>query len=157
MCVVLRRRSPPWIQYAALPWRSTNGALQILLVTTRNTGAGSFPRAGPCRIGPARCAAHEAFEEAGVVGHVAAKSLGAFTYEKLLKSGETVTCSVEVFPLAVARQRRMWPEKRARQADWCSIEEALTRITEPGLRRIVAKLTKSVEHLDHQPVPNRVR
>ena len=142
----------PRIQYAALPWRFTNGALEILLVTTRNARRWIVPKGWPMpHCAPPECAAHEAYEEAGVVGEVAAKSLGAFTYEKQLKSGKTVTCNVEVFPLAVARQRRAWPEKRARQADWCSVEEALSRIAEPGLRRIVAKLTKDVKALRKHP------
>lgn len=133
------------IQYAALPWRLSNGSLQVLLVTTRNTRRWIVPKGWPIpHRAPPECAAREAFEEAGVVGKVAAEPLGAFTYQKLLKSGETITCNVEVFPLAVARQRRAWPEKRARQTDWCSVEEALSRIAEPGLRRIVSRLTKSL-------------
>lgn len=139
--LVRRRR----VQYAALPWRMSNGSLQILLVTTRNTRRWIVPKGWPIpHRAPPECAAREAFEEAGVEGQVATESIGAFTYQKQLKSGEIVTCNVEVFPLAVARQRRAWPEKRARQTDWCSIEEALSRIAEPGLRRIVSRLTKTV-------------
>jgi 8-oxo-dGTP pyrophosphatase MutT (NUDIX family) len=123
----------------------SNGSLQVLLVTTRNTRRWIVPKGWPIpNHAPPECAAREAFEEAGVEGTVGAEPLGAFTYEKLLKSGETVTCSVEVFPLAVARQRRAWPEKRARQTDWCSIEEALSRIAEPELRSIIAKLMKKI-------------
>ena len=135
----------PRVQYAALPWRVSNGSLQVLLVTTRNTRRWIVPKGWPiAHHAPSECAAREAFEEAGVEGNIGAEPLGAFTYEKQLKSGEMVTCSVEVFPLAVARQRRAWPEKRARQTDWCSIEEALSRIAEPELRRIVAKLMKKI-------------
>ena len=138
-------------QYAALPWRLSNGSLEILLVTTRNTRRWIVPKGWPIpHRPPPECAAREAYEEAGVVGKVAAEPLGAFTYRKLLKSGETVTCNVEVFPLAVARQRRAWPEKRARQTDWCSVEEALSRIAEPGLRRIVAGLTKTLGAVQHE-------
>lgn len=145
------------VQYAALPWRVSNGALQILLVTTRNTRRWIVPKGWPIpHRAPPECAAREAFEEAGVVGDVASEPLGAFTYEKQLKSGEKVTCNVEVFPLAVARQSRAWPEKRARQTDWCSVEEALSRIAEPGLRRIVAKLMKQVE-LPTEASPKRAR
>lgn len=135
----------PRLQYAALPWRRSNGTLQILLVTTRNTRRWIVPKGWPVPdCAPSESAAHEAFEEAGVEGRVGAEPLGAFTYEKLLKSGETVTCNVEVFPLAVVRQRRAWPEKGDRKADWCSIEEALARVAEPGLRRIIANLTTAL-------------
>jgi 8-oxo-dGTP pyrophosphatase MutT (NUDIX family) len=115
-------------------------------VTTRKTRRWIVPKGWPIpNREPPECAAWEAFEEAGVVGDVAAEALGAFTYRKQLKSGDTVTCNVEVFPLAVAYQSTAWPEKKERQTDWCSIEEALSRIEEPGLRRIVAKLTASIE------------
>src|SRR5262245_6003483 len=41
---------------------------------------------------PYHSAAREAFEEAGVVGAVAKRSVGSFSYEKRLKNGGTVVC-----------------------------------------------------------------
>jgi 8-oxo-dGTP pyrophosphatase MutT (NUDIX family) len=40
----------------------------------------------------ATSAAREAFEEAGVVGAVAKRSVGSFSYEKRLKNGGAVVC-----------------------------------------------------------------
>ena len=45
-----------------------------------------------------------------------------------------VPCKVQVYPMEVARQRRTWPEKAARQTHWYPLEEALARVAEPGLR-----------------------
>ncbi|MGH6876247.1 MAG: NUDIX hydrolase [Rhizomicrobium sp.] len=134
-----------YLQYAALPWRrAEDAALEILLVTTRHTRRWIVPKGWPIADrSPGECAAHEAFEEAGVVGRMATAPVGSFQYDKHRKSGETVPCTVHVFPLEVARQRRSWPEKSARQTRWCTIEEALARISEPGLRRLIANFANA--------------
>jgi 8-oxo-dGTP pyrophosphatase MutT (NUDIX family) len=92
---------------------------------------------------PSECAAIEALEEAGVLGEVAAKTLGSFHHNKRRKSGEIVPCKVHIFTMEVVRQRRRWPEKRARETCWCSLKEALSKVTEPGLRRLIAKFAKA--------------
>jgi 8-oxo-dGTP pyrophosphatase MutT (NUDIX family) len=133
------------LQYAALPWRKAHGHVEVLLVTTRTSRRWIVPKGWPisgCK--PAECAAREALEEAGVVGEVAAKSLGWFSYDKRLKSGDVLPCKVEVFPLEVVRQRRSWPEKDSRETLWCSIDDALARVPERGLRRLIAKFGESV-------------
>ncbi len=131
----------PNVQYAALPWRKAEGAIEILLITTRNTGRWIVPKGWPL-VGrtPSECAGLEALEEAGVLGEVAVETLGSFHYNKRRKSGEIVPCKVHVFAMEVVRQRRSWG----------SLDEALARVTEPGLRRLIAKFAKSsgqsVEH-----------
>ena len=134
----------PNVQYAALPWRRAKGAIEILLVTTRSAQRWIVPKGWPL-VGhtPSECAAVEALEEAGVLGEVAPETLGSFHYNKRRKSGEIVLCKVHVFAMEVARQRRSWPEKRARETCWCSLEEALERVTDPGLRRLIAKFGKA--------------
>ena len=74
------------IQYAALPYRFTQAAaLEMLLVTTRQTKRWIIPKGWPIKgLRPAKSAAREAFEEAGVRGKVSAKSVGLFTYDKVL-------------------------------------------------------------------------
>jgi 8-oxo-dGTP pyrophosphatase MutT (NUDIX family) len=131
------------VQYAALPWRRAHGVLEILLVTTINSRRWIVPKGWPLDgRSPAECAAREALEEAGVQGEVAAEILGTFHYKKLRKSGETVPCKVHVFAMEVVRQRRKWAEKRSRETLWCLPEEALARVSEPGLRRLIAKFAR---------------
>jgi 8-oxo-dGTP pyrophosphatase MutT (NUDIX family) len=133
----------PNVQYAALPWRRADGAVEILLITTRNTRSWIVPKGWPLDgRTPSECAAHEALEEAGVLGEVAAEALGSFHYNKRRKSGEIIPCEVHVFAMEVIRQRRNWAEKAARDICWCSLEEALARVTEPSLRRLIAKFGK---------------
>ncbi|HEY3776609.1 MAG TPA: NUDIX hydrolase [Rhizomicrobium sp.] len=132
------------LQYAALPWRRSHGALEILLVTTRRTRRWIVPKGWPeAGLLPHQCAAREALEEAGVEGDAAPRPLGAFAYDKHRKSGESLACTVLVFPMEVARQRRNWPEKSARETRWCTTEMALELVGDPGLRRLIAKFAKS--------------
>ena len=142
------------IQYAALPWRRAEGVIEFLLITTRNTGRWIVPKGWPLTgRTPAECAAQEALEEAGLIGKVAAEPLGWFHYDKLRKSGEVVACKVQVYPMEVARQRRSWAEKTARQTHWCTLDEALSRVGEPGLRQLIQKFAKtrhvSARHVRH--------
>jgi 8-oxo-dGTP pyrophosphatase MutT (NUDIX family) len=132
------------IQYAALPWRRTADAVEILLITTRNTKRWIVPKGWPLDgRSPRECAAQEALEEAGVLGEVGRKPLGWFSYDKLRKSGEVLHCKVQVYAMEVARQRRSWAEKAARQTRWCSPQEALTHVSEPGLRQIISKFARA--------------
>ena len=131
------------IQYAALPWRETEGAIEILLVTTRKTGRWIVPKGWPLiDRTPSESAAYEALEEAGVLGDMAAEPLGSFRYSKRRKSGAIVSCKVYVFAMEVVRQRRSWAEQSARETCWCSLEDARARVTDPGLRRIIAKFAR---------------
>jgi 8-oxo-dGTP pyrophosphatase MutT (NUDIX family) len=146
----------PNVQYAALPWRRVRGVIEILLITTRNTRSWIVPKGWPLDgCTPSECAAHEALEEAGVLGEVAPESLGFFHYNKRRKSGEIVLCKVHVFAMEVVQQRRSWAEKAARDVCWCSLEEALALVTEPSLRRLIAKFGKASGRGLNRRVPDR--
>jgi 8-oxo-dGTP pyrophosphatase MutT (NUDIX family) len=128
------------IQYAALPWRKAGQSIEILLITTRNTRRWIVPKGWPLPdCTPQQCAAFEALEEAGVIGEVNAEPIGSFRYDKLRKNGNIVSCKVQVFPLKVTGRKRAWPEKRARDSRWCPVAEAVARVSEPGLKRVIAR------------------
>jgi hypothetical protein len=55
--------------------------------------------------------------------------------------------------MEVVQQRRSWLEKHARETCWCSLDEALARVTEPGLRRLLVKFAKDARHLAVSPRP----
>jgi 8-oxo-dGTP pyrophosphatase MutT (NUDIX family) len=136
--------SPPAAQYAALPWRKSRGnTLEILLVTTRRTGRWIVPKGWPIAgCTPSECAAREAFEEAGVLGLIAAEPLGSFPYDKARKAGAPVRCSVHVFALKVSHRLRSWPEKSMRETRWCAVDEALALAGDKGLRRLIGKFAE---------------
>src|SRR5215475_1430640 len=105
------------VQYGALPYRLTaRSRPHFMLVTSRETRRWIIPKGWPKKKGksPHHSAAREAFEEAGVEGAVARRSVGSFSYEKRLRNGGAVVCDVRVFPLEVRRQNQQWPEKQER-------------------------------------------
>jgi 8-oxo-dGTP pyrophosphatase MutT (NUDIX family) len=92
---------------------------------------------------PAKSAAREAYEEAGVRGKITAKPIGVFTYEKLLdEEGVKTTCEVKIYPLLVKRQSEVWPESEQRTTQWVAPSKAIAMIKEPDLKKIVASFAK---------------
>ena len=112
--------------------------MKVLLVTSRDTGRWVLPKGWPMKGRKPRSAAkREALEEAGVVGRIGKRSIGTFHYAKRLADGELVTCEVHVFPLAVIRQRKRWPEQRQRALRWFAPEEAAQVVQEPELAALL--------------------
>ena len=72
----------PRLQYGALPYRTSNGQrAEFMLVTSRETRRWIIPKGWPkSGKSPHRSAAHEAFEEAGVLGAIGRQSVGSFSY-----------------------------------------------------------------------------
>jgi len=129
------------VQYGALPYRfSVEASLEILLVTTRQSRRWIIPKGWPIKgLKPSKSAAREAFEEAGVRGRVAGKSIGHFAYDKAIDdSGVRVGCEVRVFPLLVKRQSEDWPERGQRRIRWVAPGTALALIREPELIALIA-------------------
>ena len=128
------------LQYGALPYRVTSaGELEVLLITSRRTRRWIIPKGWPMKgMKPAKVAAREAYEEAGVRGTVSIKPIGTFVYEKFLdEQRDTVSCSVRVFPLLVRRQRKTWPESHQRESRWCASDEVGHLLDNEGLRKLI--------------------
>jgi 8-oxo-dGTP pyrophosphatase MutT (NUDIX family) len=144
------------VQYGALPYRFTHtAALEVLLVTTRQSKQWIIPKGWPIRgLRPAKSAAREAFEEAGVRGRVGAKSIGLFAYNKTLDGdGIRVNCEVRVFPLLVKRQSEIWPEIEQRVVQWVAPDKAATLIKEPELKALVAAFVKRIAVVASKSTP----
>ena len=133
-------------QVAALCWRITQKAApvpEVLLITSLNSKRWILPKGWPePELTLAETAAHEAFEEAGVIGKIGAAPVGHYHYLKEKKEGGGVPCRVEVFALAVTRQLDDWPEKNARKIIWLPAEQAAARVSEPGLRQVLRDFHK---------------
>jgi 8-oxo-dGTP pyrophosphatase MutT (NUDIX family) len=126
------------VQYAALPYRADEETVEILLVTSLGTKRWIIPKGWPMNgREPHEAAAREALEEAGVVGTVGAEAIGTYSYEKRRKSGTSVPCNVEVFPLDVGTQRKRWREKGRREVKWLPVEEAAKTVSDAGLGELI--------------------
>lgn len=121
-------------QYGALPFQVRDGALMILLVTTRGTGRWIIPKGNPEKnLKPHEVARQEAFEEAGVTGRVQRKRLGTFQFTKGADQSAPALCAVDVYPLAVDQELDDWPEKGMRRREWMTPGQAAMRVSEPSL------------------------
>jgi 8-oxo-dGTP pyrophosphatase MutT (NUDIX family) len=123
-------------QVAALPYRfDMRGDLEVLLITSRETRRWVLPKGWPMPgRKPHRAAEQEAYEEAGLKGHISKVALGTYEYVKRLENGLTVPCEVSVFPMYVTRQRSRWPEIGQRDQFWCTPHEAADLVREDGLK-----------------------
>jgi 8-oxo-dGTP pyrophosphatase MutT (NUDIX family) len=140
-----KAKRPVRVQYGALPYRLDDaGRVEVLLVTSRGTKRWIIPKGWPIKgLKPAKAAGREAYEEAGVRGRVAGRASGHYLYEKRLEdSATTVPCQVQVFPLAVKRQSKDWPESKQRTARWFPAAEAATLVANDRLRDLIRHLEK---------------
>jgi 8-oxo-dGTP pyrophosphatase MutT (NUDIX family) len=131
-------------QYAALPWRrGADAAIEVMLLTSRDTGRWVIPKGWPVRgLSPAQSAAHEAREEGGLVGRVGDQAIGRYHYNKGMPDKSSVPCAVDVFALEVERQLKSWPERNERRTQWFLPEEAAAAVDEPELAALIRDLPK---------------
>ncbi|MER9940896.1 NUDIX hydrolase [Mesorhizobium sp. M0092] len=130
---------PSRLQVAALPWRDSEDGVEVMLITSRDTGRWVLPKGWPEAKEPlCEAAAREAGEEAGLRGTISHHEAGRYFYAKVLPSGEEVPCEVLVFPLHVDKVADRWKEKRARIRKWVSAAEAVRMVNEPDLCQIIA-------------------
>lgn len=139
--IAAKAETPLRTQYGALCWRLHRGKVEVLLITSRDTGRWIIPKGWPIAgLAPAETAAREAWEEAGVEGDVADQGLGVFDYDKSLGPKGSVPCSVEVFGLRVAELKGKFPERKERRRKWFDFEKAARKVAEPQLRALLLAL-----------------
>lgn len=130
---------PPSLQVGALCWRrAKSGEIKILLITSRDTGRWVIPKGWPMRKRTeAEAAAREAYEEAGVQGVIAARSIGLFTYPKGIGKGLRRICAVRVFPLQVKVMLKEYPETGQRRIKWFARDKAARKVGETELAAMI--------------------
>jgi 8-oxo-dGTP pyrophosphatase MutT (NUDIX family) len=140
-----KHKSDGTTQFAALPWRlGEGGTRQVMLLTSRETHRWVIPKGWPMKgRTPAEAAAREAYEEAGLIGHIVGKRpIGDFHYLKRLPHGEAL-CQVWVYLFRVERQLDKWPEKDQRETRWFEAGEAVDLVEEGGLAEIIGRFSGS--------------
>lgn len=136
------------IQTAALPFVRVAAEVHVALVTSRGRKRWITPKGWPLKDRPLHvAAAREAEEEAGIVGRIAERPVGAFDAMKRLDAGYDAPCRVFVFPLEAAVQRLDWRERKERRVRWLPIGEAVATVDEKGLARLLAEIAEDPESL----------
>ncbi|BBF92783.1 NUDIX hydrolase [Blastochloris tepida] len=136
-----RKRRALSTQVAALPVRrASDGRLEVLLVTSRETRRWIIPKGWPIKGVPNHiAAAHEAREEAGLLGCVRKGRIGRYqAWKRLHDSFELV--EVDVYRFDVDSQFDTWPEKGQRSFRWVDLKAAADLVDEPGLAKLLHEL-----------------
>jgi 8-oxo-dGTP pyrophosphatase MutT (NUDIX family) len=152
---VARRGEAAALQCAALCWRlNKSGKVQVLLITSLDTGRWVIPKGWPAEgEAAAAAAAREAWEEAGVEGKAQSAALGSYGYDKVLADGSTLRCAVAVHALAVTRRAKAFPEKGRRRARWLRPAKAAKLVVEPDLAALLAAFAPDAGASAAAPVP----
>ena len=129
---------PCRLQVAALPWRKTKSGVEVMLVTSRDTGRWVLPKGWP-EFGEQfwEAAAREAGEEAGLKGAISSQEAGRYYYSKGLADGGNVRCEVLVYPLEVDDVADKWKEKGERKRKWVSPAKAAAMVAEADLGKVI--------------------
>ncbi len=134
-------RRPAYLQVGALCLRKRDGAVQVLLISSRGTGRWIIPKGWPMRgRSLAGAARQEAWEEAGIKGKVAPDPCGSYHYDKGLDQGGAIRVEVLVYKLKTESLAERYPEAGQRRRRWFSPSEAAERVDEPGLKAILLGL-----------------
>ncbi|MFT7524768.1 MAG: 8-oxo-dGTP pyrophosphatase MutT (NUDIX family) [Candidatus Paceibacteria bacterium] len=125
-------------QVGALCWRKRGEKLQVLLITSRDSGRWLIPKGWPMDDRASRnVALLEAWEEAGVTGSVQKEAIGSFKYHKGIDEDFSVPCKVAVFSVEVDKIAKHFPEVDQRRQKWFSPKKASRMVVEPQLRKII--------------------
>lgn len=132
-------RRPPAIQVGAVCRCARTG--DVVLITSRGTGRWVIPKGWPMegKTLPG-AAATEAWEEAGVEGHIHEAEIGRYHYDKQQGPGYCVPVEVRVFLLDTTRLHADFPEAGQRRRRLFSPADAARHVVEPGLKEILLAL-----------------
>ncbi|WP_380057218.1 NUDIX hydrolase [Falsihalocynthiibacter sp. SS001] len=134
-------KRPARVQVAALCSKGDGSEKRVLLITSRDTGRWILPKGWPIDgMDAAHAAKQEAWEEAGVKGHVNNNPIGQFSYEKELDTGGVSRCDTSVFEVKVTELLEEFPEAEERTRKWVTPKEAANMVQEPELSAILAAL-----------------
>lgn len=132
---------PSFVQVAALCLRDGAQGEELLLIQTLTRKMWMIPKGWPMDgLSLAEAAKQEAWEEAGVRGHIAPSPMGAFTYTKVKSSGLPVQCRAQVFRLDVTQISDSFPESHKRTRRWANPAQAASMVQNPQLARLLSSL-----------------
>ena len=128
-------------QSAIMPYRLSDGKLEILLITSIRKKKWIIPKGFiEFNLSAFESAKKEAFEEAGVIGTNETIELGSFTIKKY--GGLT---NIVVYSMEVEKFKDDYPEKNLRKRKWHSVEEAVENVSIPEVGNMIQILTKKLK------------
>lgn len=121
-------------QASAIPFRWSDGQLQVCLITARRNPNKWIVPKGVIEAGdsPGETALKEAREEAGLLGRLLPEPLGEYRYKKLGRR-----LSVRVFAMEVQQSQERWAERKRRLRCWVAPEQALEMLSTSKLKALV--------------------
>lgn len=123
-------------QSGVIPYRIKDGAIEILMVTTRSLKHWTIPKGNISKgLSASESAEKEAYEEAGIQGAVIKPSIGFYTYEKHME-----LYRVKVFLMEVTCVLEEWPESEFRRRKWTSIKKARRKLKHNNLKPLLDHL-----------------
>jgi len=153
------KKGKPIRQLAAVPFRLRDGAVEIMLVTSRTTRRFIIPKGWPMKGKSGREAARiEAREEAGVTGTMLPRPLGGYSYWKRLTHA-FVPIRVTVYLMAVEEMLPKWDEAATRERAWLSPADAAMLVDEPELATLIRSVGDAIaaQNMSRKSVPAVLR
>lgn len=133
----------PVRQAGAIPYAVRDGAVVVLLITSRRTGRWIFPKGGLIDgLDEPAAAAREAWEEAGVRGRVDPVRLGLHRSYKM-RGPRPAPLEIAMYPLRVEHEADDWPERDQRRRCWAPLAEARRRVRDRALARMIDRLAEA--------------
>jgi 8-oxo-dGTP pyrophosphatase MutT (NUDIX family) len=133
---------PDWFfnQSAVLPFRTNHHVLEILLITSVRKKRWIIPKGiVEPNLTPQESAIKEAYEEAGISGHILDIGIGEYRYKKW--GG---VCHVLVYPLRVEKIHNTWPESNLRERCWFEAKDALKKANLNSLAELIDSIEMSI-------------
>lgn len=128
-------------QSGVIPYRIRRGKLEVALVTARCGPHWTIPKGHvEPHLSPQDSAAKECYEEAGLLGDVHPRCLGIYDYRK-----RGAVRRVRVYALEVAQELPHWPERKQRERQWMSADEAVIRLQNADLKDCIQKFLRSMQ------------
>jgi 8-oxo-dGTP pyrophosphatase MutT (NUDIX family) len=132
------------LQITALPCRMKDGELEVCLVTSRGTGRWIAPKGWvEADLTHAGTAELEAWEEAGLKGHVEAVTYGSYISSKGNEAEGVFPIRMDVYLMIEPEQHARFPEMGQRKIKWFPALTAAEKASDPGLSDLIRKLHKT--------------
>ena len=126
-------KKEPAFQVAALCYRRRKKKIEILLVKSLGRGNWILPKGWPMDDrSPAKAAAAEAFEEAGLIGQAWDQPIGTYRTPKI-RPPLIWTVEVNLYPMPIDVVLDDWQEIHQRERRFVTMDEARDLLSQPEM------------------------